>query len=256
MSRSTETSMRTFSKKLLGMLWVGLAALALMPSAGHAGQFSVSPVRIFMAAKDRTTAVTVTNESDVELVMQADVFLWKQTTTGQEDLTPTEDLIIAPPIIKLAPRAKQVIRLAMLKPVPTDQQLTYRIIVREIPEAKPVEPGVQLQIALAFSMPIFISPPSVKRQLVCEPERIVAADTVRVTCENRGNAYAFASEFKLSNASGEAIATSNAGGYVLAGIKRSFELKRSGTLIPAGKVQLVVTQDDLSVQTFDSVLAN
>lgn len=226
-----------------------------MPCSGFTGQFSVSPVRIYVAAKDRTTAVTVTNESDVELVMQADVFQWKQTTTGQEDLTLTEDMIVAPPIIKLAPRARQVIRLAMLKPVPPDQQLTYRLIVREILEIKPPEPGVQLQIALAFSMPIFVSPTGVKRQLVCGPQR-AALDAVRVTCENRGNAYAYASDFKLSNASGEIMVSSNAGGYILPGIKRSFEFKRAGGPIPSGKVQLVVTQDDLSVQTFDGVLAD
>ena len=243
------------SKKSFLTAWLVAFGLAVMPCAGIAGQFSVSPVRIFVGAKDRTTAVTITNESDAELVMQADVFQWKQTTTGQEDLTLTEDLIVAPPIFKLAPRARQIIRLAMLKVVPSDQQLTYRLIVREIPEAKPPEPGVQLQIGLAFSMPVFISPPGVKRQLVCEPQR-AAPDTVRVTCENNGNAYAFVSEFKLSNASGELITISNAGGYVLPGIKRSFELKRTGGPISSGKVSLFVTQDDLSVQTFDGMLAN
>lgn len=243
------------AKRVFVPAWLVVFGLALMPCIGFAGQFSVSPVRIYVAAKDRTTAVTVINESDVELVMQADVFQWRQTSTGQEDLTLTEDLIVAPPIIKLAPRAKQIIRLAMLKPVPPDQQLTYRLIVREIPEAKPPEPGVQLQIALAFSMPIFVSPPGVKRQLVCELQR-AAPDAVSVTCENTGNAYAHASDFKLSNASGELMARSNVGGYILPGIKRSFEFKRAGGKIPGGKVQLVVTQDDLSVQTVDGVLAD
>ena len=243
------------AKKVFVQAWILVSGLALLPSAGFAGQFSVSPVRIYMAAKDRTTSVTVINESDADLVMQADVFQWKQTPAGQEDLTLTEDLIVAPPIVKIAPRARQIIRLAMLKPVPNEQQLTYRLIVRELLEAKAPEPGIQLQIAVAFSMPIFVSPPGVKRQLVCESQR-AATDAVRVTCENTGNAYAHASEFKLSNGGGEPMVSSNAGGYILPGIKRSFELKRTGSPIPSGKVQLVVTQDDLSVQTFDGVLAD
>lgn len=243
------------TKKLFVPAWLVVFVLALSPCVGSAGQFSVSPVRIYVAAKARTTAVTVTNESDVELVMQADVFQWKQTSTGKEDLTLTEDLVVAPPIIKLAPRARQIIRLAMLKPVPPDQQLTYRLIVREIPEAKPPEPGVQLQIVVAFSLPIFVSPPGVKRLLICESQR-AAPDAVRVTCENKGNAYAHASDFKLSNASGEILVSSNAGGYILPGIKRSFDFKRAGGPIAGGKVQLVVTHDDLSTQTFDGVLTN
>ena len=252
---SLDVSDCVLSKKSFLPVLLVVFGLAMLPCAGTAGQFSVSPVRIFVAAKDRTTAVTITNESDAELVMQADVFQWKQTPTGQEDLTLTEDMIVAPPIIKLAPRARQVIRLAMLRAVPPDQQLTYRLIVREVPEAKPPQPGVQLQISVVFSMPVFISPPGVKRQLVCEPQR-AAPDTVSVTCENKGNAYAFVSDLKLSNASGDSITTSNSVGYILPGIKRSFELKRTGATIPSGKVQLTVTQDDQSVQVFDSVLAN
>jgi hypothetical protein len=42
----------------------------------------------------------------------------------------------------------------------------------------------------------------------------------------------------------------------LPGIQRSFELKRAAGRIAGGKVQLLVTQDDLSVQTVDAVLAD
>ena len=81
-----------------------------------AGQFSVTPVRIFMVPKDRAAAITITNESDEPLVMQADVYSWKQKADGEDDLTPSEDLFLSPPIIKLAPKARQVVRLVMLKP--------------------------------------------------------------------------------------------------------------------------------------------
>ena len=232
-----------------------LLAATLAPFMALAGQFSVSPVRIYMATKDRTTAVTVTNESNAELVMQADLFLWQQTATGLDELTATEDLIAAPPILKLAPGASQVVRLAMLKPMPTTEQLTYRLMVREIPEVKPPEPGIQLQIALAFSLPVFITPPAAKRQLVCDMQR-TAPDAVRATCQNTGSAYAQPTEFRLNDASGQTLLTNNSGGYILPGIKRSFELKRAAGRIAGGSVQLLVTQDDLSVMTVNAVLAD
>lgn len=243
-----------FKNRSVASLSIALA-IATAPCAVLAGQFSVNPVRIYMATKDRTTSVTVVNEGDSELVMQADLFVWRQSETGQEELTLTEDLIAAPPIVKLAPGAKQVIRLAMLKPMPVNNQLTYRLIVREIPEAKAPEPGIQLQIALAFSMPVFVTPPSAQRQLVCDVLR-TAPDTVRAVCKNTGTAYAQPTEFKLNDASGQTLLTSNSGGYVLPGIQRSFELKRAAGRIAGGKVQLLVTQDDLSVQTVDAVLAD
>jgi fimbrial chaperone protein len=144
---------------------------SLLSATSYAGQFSVSPVRIQMAARDRATAITLTNEGDTDLVMQADVYQWKQKPDGQDDLQLTEDLILSPPILKLKPKSRQVVRLARLRPVPGGEQLTYRLIVREIPEAQVTEGAVKLQIAMAFSLPIFISPPGSKRELVCTAER-------------------------------------------------------------------------------------
>jgi fimbrial chaperone protein len=222
----------------------------LATPGAEAGAFSVTPVRIFMAPRDRAVAVTVINEGDEELVMQADVYDWKQKADGEDDLTLTEDLILAPPILKLAPRSRQVLRLAMLNPRPGPDQLTYRLIVREVPEAKPADKQLQLQIALAFSLPVFITPPSAKRELGCTVDRI-GADTVRATCENTGNAYAQLREFVLTSVAGEKLASRDSGGYILPTIKRSFDIKRADGVIPAGKAQLAVTLDDGTTQAFD-----
>lgn len=234
----------------------GLLSLlaAVVPSSSWGGQFSVTPVRIFMQPKDRAVAVTVTNEGDEELVMQADLYEWKQKPGGEDDLKLTEDMFLSPPIIKLAPRARQVVRLARSSPLPPGNQLTYRMIVREVPEAKPADKTVQVQIALAFSLPVFITPPGVKPQLECSTER-TAPDTVRVGCQNRGNAYAQPREFVLTNEAGDRLASRDTGGYILPEIKRSFDIKRAEGPIAGGKAKLLVTLDDGSTQTFDVTLA-
>lgn len=233
-----------------------LAALtAIAPPWAQAGVFSVTPVRIFMTPRDRAVAITVNNEGDEDLVMQADVFLWKQKPGGEDELTLTEDLILAPPIMKLAPRSRQVLRLAMLRPRPGQEQLTYRLVVREVPEAKPADKQVQLQIALAFSLPVFITPPTAKRALSCSVSR-TAADVVRAACENNGRAYAQPREFVLTGAAGETLASRDTGGYILPGVNRSFDIKRSEGRIPAGKAKLAVTLDDGSTQSFDATLGD
>jgi fimbrial chaperone protein len=204
-----------------------------------------------MATKDRATAITVTNEGDTELVMQADIFDWKQKPDGTDDLTLSEDMILAPPIVKLAPKSRQVLRLALTRPPPRREQLTYRLIVREIPEAKPPETGVQVQFALAFSLPVFITPPGAKRQVTCGIERATAKQ-VLAFCENVGLAYAQAVDFVLTNAAGAKLAVRETGGYILPGMKRSFELDRvEGAPVGAGRAKLTVAQDDASKQTFD-----
>lgn len=235
-------------------------ALALLTSCfvlpASAGQFSISPVRIYMAPRDRATAVTITNHGEEELVMQADLYNWKQKANGEDDLTLTEDMIMSPPILKLAPKSKQVVRLAMLRPRPPGEQLTYRMIVREIPEAKPVtDSDLKLQIALAFSMPVFITPKGVKYQVACALER-TGAETAKTTCENTGNAYTQARSIALTNAVGTKLASSEiSGGYMLPGSKRSFDLKSAGGKIPAGNAKLTLTHDDGVAQTFDVTVA-
>lgn len=238
-------------KAVLGAV-LGIGALALAAPV-YAGMFSVTPVRIYMTPRDKAVAVTITNESDEDLVMQADVYTWKQKPDGGDDLSLTEDMLLSPPIIKVPARSHQVVRLARLVPMQTAQQMTYRMIVREIPEARPAKDKVQLQLALAFSMPIFITPPGAKNKLDCVVKR-TSADAVNAICENTGNAYAQPLDFVLSSEAGDKLASHERAAYILPAIKRSFELKSDKNRIPNGKAKLTVRLDDGSRQTFDVTL--
>lgn len=231
-----------------------LLSVVVPATSAQAGQFTVTPVRIYMQPRDRAIALTVTNDGDTEIVMQADLYEWTQKPDGADDLKPTEDLFLSPPILKLAPKAKQVVRLARAQAQPTKEQLTYRLIVREVPEAVPAEKkDVQLQFALAFSLPIFVTPPGLKGDLGCAVKR-VSGDTIAVSCENSGNAYVYPYEFVLSDQAGKVLANRDTGGYLLPGTKRIFELKRPDGPIPAGSEKLTVTLDDGSKRTFEVAL--
>jgi len=223
-------------------------------SSTIAGPFSVTPVRIYMDTNDKAVAVTINNEGDDELVMQAELYTWTQKPDGEDVLEPTEDLLLSPPIIKLAGKSKQVVRLARLQPVGMDQQQTYRMIVREIPEAKPNKGNLQLQIAIAFSMPVFITPPGVKNKLDCHTSK-KTTDTISISCENTGTAYAQVIDFTFNGPENLSLSDNASGGYILPGVKRNFNIKsEKGKLIPSGKGILSVRMDDGSKQTFDVIL--
>lgn len=227
------------------------AAMAIPPAA--ASEFSVTPVRIFLTPRDRAVAVTLTNDGEQDVVMQSEVFQWKQTATGDDVLSPTDDLMLSPPIVRLPPKARQVVRLVRMAGPPGGQEATFRMIVREVPEALPNSKELKLQVALAFSLPIFITPPGAKRQLACAPER-AAANAVRVICENTGTAYAQPRAFTVTAEDGSRLAVRDTGGYLLPQVRRSFEVKRTDGPIPPGKVKVDVTFDDGTVQTFDGLL--
>lgn len=227
-----------------------IAAACCCAAPAVAGIFSVTPVRIFMAPRDRATAVTITNEGDDELVMQADIYTWSQKPDGTDDLKLSDDLILSPPIIKIAGKSRQVVRLAMVSPPASGTQLTYRMILREIPEAHQPDKKVQLQIALAFSLPVFITPPAAKRDLTCTIARS-APDAVSARCENHGGAYAQPRDLALLGSDGAKIAGLESAAYVLPGITRTYSIKASSGTIPSGAAKLAVNFDDGTSQAFD-----
>ena len=229
---------------------VGLsAALPTLPA--FAGSFSVTPVRIYMTPRDRAVAITITNEGDSPVALQADLNTWSQRPDGTDELVLTEDMILSPPIIKLGPKARQVVRLALLKPADASRQLTYRLIVREVPEATaPKGNTIEVPIALALSMPVFITPPPAKREMDCQAGREGAA--LAVTCANSGSAYAQIREILVlrGDASSAPLARFEGGAYILPGARKSIGITAAQP-ITAGEATLKVTFDDGKDQSFN-----
>src|SRR5262245_46171097 len=116
---------------------LGVLLTTLMAASAQAGVFSVVPVRVYMTPRDRAVAITVTNEGETEMVLQAEVSTWRQKPDGTDEQVPSEDLVLSPPILKLAPKARQVVRLARVSAADMAQQQTYRLVIREVPEAVP-----------------------------------------------------------------------------------------------------------------------
>lgn len=246
--RSLPCGLRPLSVLLAG----AIVLTSLVPVDVQAGVFSVLPVRIYMNPRDRAVAVTITNEGDEEVVLQADLNDWKQKADGTEEQTPTEDLILSPPIIKLAPKARQVVRLARVGAPDATRQLTYRMILREVPEAVAArDKNVQMSIALALSMPVFITPPTAKRVMSCSATRM---DTrvLDVSCANSGTAYAQVREVVLRSGD-QQLARFEGGTYILPGARKSMNI-RGDRDIAAGTFQLSVGFDDGQSQTFDVTL--
>ena len=239
----------SFIRPLKFITSAALLIAAVVPA--WAGSFSVTPVRIYMTPRDRAVAVTITNEGDSPVALQADINVWSQKADGTDELVLTEDMILSPPIIKLAPKARQVVRLALLKPADASRQLTYRLIVREIPEATaPKSNTIAVPIALALSMPVFITPPIAQREVACQAARDAAA--LAVTCANSGSAYAQVREVTLNRGQAQ-LARFEGGVYILPGARKPIALKPEQP-VPAGDAVLNVTFDDGKSQSFNVTL--
>jgi fimbrial chaperone protein len=225
-----------------------LVILLLAAKLAVAANFSVTPVRIYMKPQDRAVAVTIQNDGNAPVVLQADIYSWSQKADGMDELVLTEDLILSPPIVKLAANAKQVVRLARLKSADATRQLTYRMVLREIPEAAPQKENVQVSFALALSMPVFITPPPARREMSCEASRTDAA-TLTLSCGNKGSAYAQVREVTVRRGD-QMLGRVEGGFYILPGARKVMPVKAASSY-PTGKLQVAVTYDDGRVETFE-----
>jgi fimbrial chaperone protein len=134
----------------------GLAAclLALSPAA-PAGTFSISPLRADLSGSTKTAALTVRNEDATPLVVQAEGMAWSQPD-GEDTLAASRDLLVSPAVFTLAPGGQQLVRVALRRAPDPARELSYRLIVQEVPQAAaPQFNG--LRMALRLSIPVFVA---------------------------------------------------------------------------------------------------
>lgn len=236
--------------------WRLIAALCLLvfPAVSIGGSFSVMPVRMFLGPKDRAIAITLENDGDTEVVLQTEVMRWTQDANGVDILDPSDDVVVAPPIIKLAPKAKQVVRLAVVTPRDPGRQMTYRLFVREVPEVQAAkEKTLQQPIALVLSLPVFLQPAQVKRDLACEAGKAASRQAADIVCRNSGNTYAQIREVELRR--GDKLLSKFEGStYILPGVRRTISLKSDAGDISAGSADVRVILDDPTPLNFTVTL--
>jgi fimbrial chaperone protein len=207
------------------------AGLAILLAGGTASaqSLTVLPVNIEMAPKQMATTLTVINQGDAETSVQIRTMAWKQVD-GKEDLTPSNDVMVSPPIATIAPGATQIVRLVLRKP-PEGREATYRILLDQIPPV--AEPGT-VRIALRLSIPIFAAPvtramPHVKFRVEND------AGQAYLVAVNDGNRHDTIREIALKTAGGTGLDTAtNSSPYILAGTTRRWPIGVAGSSPAAG----------------------
>ena len=112
-----------------------IAAVALINSpAAIAGSISVAPLRLIYTSGTVIAAITVENSGREEALIQAETFAWTQPN-GEHKLDPTDDVVAVPPVFRLAPGAKQLVRVGLTRAFTEVEEQTFRLTVTEVPAA-------------------------------------------------------------------------------------------------------------------------
>jgi fimbrial chaperone protein len=231
----------------LCVLLLGAAA-----PAARAGNFSVSPLRVEMKGSHRLEVLTISNSDDVPLTIQVELKNWSQQG-GEDQLDDTKDLLVTPPIFKMAPHGQQVVRIALRRDADPMRELDYRVLLTEIPPP-PAKDFSGMQVALQLSLPIFVAPPVFEHVEMNWSAQWQADGSVLITANNSGNAHTRVTDFDVQFGSVERTAHVAVTRYVLAHSSISWTVKPpEGTPVHSAlKVQGASDRGDFSAGVVDA----
>ncbi|WP_115561706.1 fimbrial biogenesis chaperone [Xanthomonas arboricola] len=136
-------------------LSLSLSCAWLLPPA-QAASLQLAPTSLTLSAEQTADGLWLSNSGGAPVQVQTRAYRWTQRD-GQDQLDPTQEILISPPMRTLAAGERQLIRVIRVGPAPTRQELCYRIIVDELPSADADRKG--MQFVLRYSVPIFVLPP-------------------------------------------------------------------------------------------------
>lgn len=177
----------------------GLAALLVLPPA-FAGTFTISPLRVDFADDTGMAVLTVRNEDAKPVVVQTQGLAWSQEG-GQDTLNPSRDLLISPAVFTLQGGGSQLIRVALRRGVDPVRELTYRVLLQEVPQsASPEFNG--LQIVLRLSVPVFVEPLAPAEPQLAWVTSRSEDGKLTLSARNDGAAHARVHRFAIKTADG------------------------------------------------------
>lgn len=141
----------------------GLLALALLGAVRVQAASSVLiwPIDPVLEADQQASALWLENRGNETANLQIRVFAWSQSNFDDQYQN-QRDVIGSPPVARIEPGQKQLVRLTRTRDVPPGQELAYRIIIDEIPAAKPPagspadgKTAAAIQFQMRYSVPLF-----------------------------------------------------------------------------------------------------
>jgi fimbrial chaperone protein len=201
------------------MMRIALACLTLACMApAIAGRFSVAPIRVDFGGGVRIGAVTVTSEDDHPLVFRNTPSVWTQNADGGDVYTPTSDLVVTPPLLRVEAGEPRIVRIGTLRE-PGDIERSYRVFLEEQAPANAEGGTATIAVVIKFGVPVFVAPRSERIAGTAEiVERKPGRITLRV--KNTGNVH-----FNVETITANGVAVKDVlSWYLLPGTTRRYDL--------------------------------
>lgn len=137
---------------LLLALWGGMAQAAT--------SVLIWPIDPVIEAEQKAGALWLENRGSEVANLQIRIFAWRQGEFDDQYQN-QRDIIGSPPLAKIEPGQKQLVRLTRTGKSPVGQEQAYRIIIDEIPPPLPANTGTEkpqaaIRFQMRYSVPLFV----------------------------------------------------------------------------------------------------
>ncbi|MGR2824554.1 molecular chaperone [Acinetobacter sp. 1124_18A] len=191
----------------------------------NAATIRLSPVNVEILSNQTAASISLFNQSNESTDVQIRVFEWTQKN-GQDQLTPTDEIAISPPFLKLQSNDSYNLRVVRINPTPISGEKTYRIIIDELPkpiDSRKVAQGVN--VLLRSSLPVFVVNKDAITQLNWKIDTNQEAPSLNIS--NIGNRHALLNNLMLVDTTANKsypIKVNTVNGYILAEQTRSYSI--------------------------------
>lgn len=140
-----------------------LFAILLQSAPAHAsGAVLIWPIDPVIEQDQKAVALWLENRGTKTSLLQLRVFEWTQTD-GEDHYAEQDDVIGTPPMIRIEPGNRQMVRLTRVTAVPPGTERAYRVLIDEIPMQEEASPppeaqggAVGIRFQFRYSVPLFV----------------------------------------------------------------------------------------------------
>ena len=223
MPGTTRSNLRPTSFSPLAYAFL-LGILLLAPTLAVAGEWRVTPIRLFFDRGAKSGILNVQNDGDAPMNLQIKAMQWTQDAQGKDQYADTSELVFFPKFLMIPPKEERVIRIGS-KMVPGAREKTFRVFVEEVtpPRKEDKSEGATVFVNVRFAVPLFVTP--AKDEPAAKLQAELKGGTLAATVQNTGNIHFKLASLELTgrNAQGEETFRQKIDGwYLLSGATRTY----------------------------------
>lgn len=242
--------------KFATVLFLLLSFLSGSPGGARAsGSVLIWPVDPVIEQGERAKALWLENRGNKPALLQVRIFSWTQID-GQDRYADQEEIVGTPPMARIEPGKRQLIRLTRVSPTPPGTERAFRLVIDEVPmqgeieTGTPGKPTMGVQFQFRYSIPLFVYGDGLRGKVrpdrrenagtdgepVLECRVVTQAGQRYLEISNTGPVHARLTNVHVRQGSGSTVLAEGLFGYVLAGasIRRPLpQALRDGAVLAA-----------------------